>query len=116
MGSIEQRKWERIAVEQDIRVRRGEQEHTGRTSNLSLGGVGLHVELSPPPKIGERMRVMFDVPSLGKPLEAEAEVRWCSTADATWIGLQFVTGFRARETWALGRYLEGLKAQRQADV
>jgi c-di-GMP-binding flagellar brake protein YcgR len=112
MGFAEKRTHERISVEQEIRIVRGEEEVVGVTMNLSLGGAQVRAELSPPAKIGDRLRVSFDVPALSEPLEAQAEVRWRNEIDSSMLGVQFTTGFRAKQTWALGRYLEGLKAQR----
>jgi c-di-GMP-binding flagellar brake protein YcgR len=108
---FEKRTSERIFVEQEIRVERGEEAHEGLTSNISLGGAQLRVELSPPVEIGERIRVSFRVPQLPEPLEAQAEVRWRSEIDGSLIGIQFLTGFRAKQTWALNRYLDELKAK-----
>lgn len=114
MSFAEKRTSERIFVEQEIRVRRGEEEFVGSTANLSLGGAQLRVDLSPSAKIGERIHVSFRVPQLADPLEAQAEVRWRSEIDGAMIGIQFTTGFRARQTWALGRYLEELKASAES--
>jgi hypothetical protein len=111
MGFAEKRTHERIFVEQEIHVARGDEEAIGLTTNLSLGGAQVRVELSPPAKLGERLRVAFRVPALPEPLEAQAEVRWRSELEPSLLGIQFVTGFRAKQTWALGQYLEGLKAQ-----
>ena len=109
-GLAEKRTFERIFVEQEIVVRRGEEEVAGVTSNLSLGGAQVRVELSPPAQIGEHIRVSFRVPLLPDPVEAQAQVRWRSEIDNAMLGIQFTTGFRAKQTWALGRYLDELKA------
>lgn len=111
MGFAEKRTSERIAVEQEIRVFRGDDETIGTTANLSLGGAQLRIALSPPPRLGERLGISFRVPLLDGPLQAQAEVRWRSEIDTSMIGIQFVTGFRARETWALSRHLEAMKAR-----
>jgi c-di-GMP-binding flagellar brake protein YcgR len=111
MNLAEKRTHERIFVEQEIRIFRGDEEFAGITANLSLGGLQVRVGLSPPAKLGERLRVSFRVPELPDPIEAQVQVRWRSEIDPSMLGLQFVTGFRAKQTWALGRYLEGLKAQ-----
>jgi hypothetical protein len=112
MGFSEQRRTKRFEVEQEIRVRRGEDEFVGMTDNFSLGGVCLRLGVSPPFRTGDRLRVSFRIPSLDQPLSADAVVRWRNAADPSIIGVQFVTGFRAKETYALGRYLEGLEAKK----
>ena len=91
-------------------MRRDGEEYLGQTRNLSLGGVSLWVALDPPPRIGERLQVSFRIPTLEGPIEVQAEVRWRNDLDHAHIGLQFVTGLRAKQTWALGRYFETLAA------
>ncbi|MCH9680208.1 MAG: PilZ domain-containing protein [Deltaproteobacteria bacterium] len=79
---------------------------SGLTVNLSLGGALVRVPAEPPLRVGDRVEVSFRLPDLDKPLAAKAEVRWVDDGDGEIAGLQFVTGFRAKETWALGRFLE----------
>lgn len=78
------------------------------TQNISLGGMLANVPLDPALRMGERVHVSFSVPQSADPIEADAEVRW---ANATSAGLQFVTGLRAKHTWALGKFLEGLASR-----
>ncbi len=78
----------------------------GRAVNLSLGGALVRVPIQPPLRVGDRVDISFRVPDLDKPVAAKAEVRWVNDAEQEIAGLQFVTGFRAKETWALGRFLE----------
>lgn len=75
------------------------------SQNLSLGGMLGSVGFEPALALGESVHVSFSVPQLAEPIEVEAEVRW--TAGAV-IGLQFSTGLRAKQTWALGKFLDSL--------
>jgi hypothetical protein len=102
----DKRRTTRFQIEQEIRVTRGDVEVVGVTHNVSLGGVKLRVELDPPARIGDRLVVAMKIPQLEQPLRADAEVRWRDNVDAATIGVQFLTGFRAKETWALGQFLE----------
>lgn len=107
MGAIENRKTERFETVLAIRIDRGGVVVEGTTVNLSLGGTLVRARLEPKPKIGERMSIALSLPTLGEPLRADAEVRWIGVADE--LGLQFATGFRAKETWALGQWLDRMR-------
>lgn len=73
--------------------------------DLSLGGALVEASFDPPMPVGARVDVSFALPGLDRPIRAKAEVRW---VEPEAIGIQFVTGFRAKETWALGRFFERL--------
>ena len=106
MSSSFKRASTRYQVEIDMHVVADGREATGRTLDLSLGGTLVRVPATPTLRVGERVHVSFRVPELQAPLTASADVRWVGDLDEALVGLQFVTGFRAKETWALGRYLE----------
>jgi hypothetical protein len=110
MGSIEKRVHARYDIEHAIDVTRGDTTTSGRMVNLSRGGTRVAVSFQPPLKMSERVELEFRVPDHETPLRCRAEVRWIDPVDRSMIGLQFVTGFRARETWALGRFLERVEA------
>jgi len=93
-----------VAIAMEV-IRDGES-NPGRMVNLSRGGALVQVALEPELQIGERIEISFPLPDLDKPLRAHAEVRWEGDPSASEFGIQFVTGFRAKETWALGRFLE----------
>ncbi len=105
MSFEDKRRNKRFDVELAVVVRRADVDVAGVTQNLSLGGLMADVPLDPSPALGQRLRVSFSLPGLDGPIQADAEVRWCS---GSVVGLQFVTGLRAKETWALGRFLESL--------
>ncbi len=75
-----------------------------RVKNISMGGLLVAMERLP---MGARLTVWFRVPGLDNEIEAAGVVRW-ATDDA--VGMQF-DGLRAKETWALGKYIEQLSAQ-----
>jgi|SRR5690606_7036737 len=107
----EQRQSDRYAVTRDILVRHGGREWMGTITNLSLGGARLRL---PEPNVlamGDRIQVAFSIPTHADKLTATALVRWRVDRGVPLFGIQFITGFRARETWALGRYLEQLRRE-----
>ena len=107
MPPSEKRASTRYQVEIDMQVVTSDgQETTGHTLNMSLGGALVRVPLPAPLRVGDRVQISFRVPELPTPLSAFADVRWTDDLDDTIVGLQWVTGLRARETWALGRFLD----------
>jgi hypothetical protein len=75
-----------------------------RVVNLALGGAYIAERKLP---MGVRVRIAFRIPGAAgsdESVDTPATVRW---GDAGGIGLQF-DGLRARETWALGKYLDSL--------
>lgn len=107
----EQRQSDRYVVARDVVVRREGQSWTGNMLNLSLGGA--RIELAEPTslQIGDRIEVSFDIPTYEGHLGAVATVQWRVDQGVSTLGIQFATGFRAKATWALGRYLERLRRE-----
>lgn len=109
MAGADQRQTERFEVEQAVEVSKGETVLGATMVDLSLGGLRIRFETQTEGiAIGDHVRVSFAIPTASAPLRADAEVRWRSSLDTNIFGLQFLTGFRAKETWALGRFLEQL--------
>jgi c-di-GMP-binding flagellar brake protein YcgR len=106
MHPHEKRASTRYQVEIDMLVIRDGQETRARTLNLSLGGTLVRVPTSTLLSVGGRVQISFFVPEHALPLTATADVRWVDDLDEAVVGLQFSTGFRAKETWALARFLE----------
>ncbi len=106
VDGADNRRTERFEIQHEVSVTRGDVEVLGVTQNISLGGIRLRVDLDPPAQIGDRLSVTLRIPQLDRPLRADAEVRWRDKEDKATIGVQFLTGFRAKETWALGQFLE----------
>lgn len=104
MSRPEQRQSERVATSLPIRIERGDQVVEGTTINVSLGGVLVAVRFEPAATLGERFTIALALPTLAEPLRAQAEVRWIGLSGEH--GLQFTTGFRARETYAIGQWLD----------
>ena len=109
MPSIEKRVHARYDVEHDVEITRDDVATAGRMVNLSRGGTMVTAPMDPPLKMGERVGVGFMLPDLDTPLRCKADVRWLSGVDKSMVGLQFTTGLRAKETWALGRFLDRLR-------
>lgn len=72
------------------------------SEDISAGGMRLRV-VGDTPKIGERLKLSFRLPLLAGPIEAEGEVRWVDRGTPAVCGIQFSTGLRAREVWAINR-------------
>jgi hypothetical protein len=104
MAAADKRKNERVETVLAIQLDRGGEIVEGTTVNASLGGVLVRARLDPTPVVGERIGIALALPTLAEPVRAHAEVRWVGPAGE--FGLQFATGLRARETWALGQWLE----------
>jgi hypothetical protein len=71
-----------------------------RLVNLAVGGAYILGRRLP---MGMRVRIAFALPGYDK-IDAPATVRW---GDIGGSGLQF-DGLRAKEAWALGKYIESL--------
>lgn len=109
MTPPEQRNTERFSVELPIVLRHQDVDLHGVLTDLSLGGGRVRVDGPASLSVGARVRVHFCIPTAAQALEADAEVRWQTDLDRSLLGFQFVTGFRAKETWALNRFLDGLE-------
>jgi Tfp pilus assembly protein PilZ len=70
--------------------------------NLSLGGT--LVAANAKYAMGQQVRIAFNVPTMGDPIEVGGTVRW---SNAEGVGVQF-DGLRARDVWALNEYFKQL--------
>jgi hypothetical protein len=66
---------------------------------ISLGGTFIELGRLPP---GTLLNITFGLPTLGEKLSLDAVVHWSTDQG---VGVQF-EGMRARQAWALWRYLE----------
>jgi hypothetical protein len=105
----EKRQSQRLRIEREIRVTKGEDIVLGMTENISRGGAHIRCEPATPLQMGDRIHVSFTVPGLSEPIEADAEVRWTASMNDAKIGIQFTTGFRAKQTWALNQLFDQAK-------
>jgi hypothetical protein len=71
-------------------------------TNLSLGGA--QVASSTRYAMGQKVSIVFRVPTIEESIDASATVRW---ADGTNVGVQF-DGLRPREVWGLNQYFKQL--------
>lgn len=78
--------------------------HELRIKNLSLGGAGVETSLAM--ATGSSFSLSFRLPAAADPIVTEATVRW---VNGEMRGLQFA-GLRAREVYAVNKYLEGKKS------
>jgi hypothetical protein len=111
VGTREQRQTERFEIERPIEVQLGDQTAVGKTLNLSLGGALVDLETETFLSMGARVELRFTLPDLDDPVTLQAEVRWVDDMRPTRAGLQFTTGLRAKQTWALNRLFERSRGQ-----
>ena len=95
----ERRDNQRFEVEVVVQIHRDNGTVDWPSEDISAGGMRLRV-VGDAPKVGERLKLSFRLPLLAAPIEAEGEVRWVTP---TVCGVQFSTGLRAREVWAINR-------------
>jgi uncharacterized protein (TIGR02266 family) len=63
----------RVDLRVSVQVEQPSRLQTYYSRNLSSGGI--YIELNePPPPLGTKLKLTFEVPGLGKPIQAEAEV------------------------------------------
>jgi hypothetical protein len=95
----ERRDNQRYDVEVVVQIKRAGGTLDWPSEDISAGGMRLRV-IGEAPKVGERLELSFRLPLLAAPIEAMGEVRWVTP---TLCGIQFSTGLRAREVWAINR-------------
>lgn len=98
----ERRDNQRFDYDVIVQVTRGDLTFRCSSEDVSTGGMRLRLE-GAPPRVGERLRVEFKLPLLHDAIRAEAEVRWIDRSSSASCGVQFMTGLRAREVWAINR-------------
>jgi hypothetical protein len=91
---------ERHAVQLEVEVTIAEQLHKAKTRDLSLGGVFIYSKAKP--AFNTRVHLRFAIPSQKELIEVGGVVRW---DDPGGFGVHF-DGLRARDVWALGRFLD----------
>jgi hypothetical protein len=82
-----------------MQIELGDACHEALSRNLSLGGT--FIQTLAPLKEGARIRLRFSLPTQPDPIVTEAQVRWVEGEGA---GICF-GALRAREMWALTKYL-----------
>jgi Tfp pilus assembly protein PilZ len=90
---------DRLPIDLEVTVKVGGVVSTAAARNISQGGMFIEVDYVP---IGETIRVVFDLPDLPAPVDAEARVCWSERDGRQGIGVQFV-GLRAIEVWAINQ-------------
>lgn len=98
----ERRDNQRFDLEVVVQVKRGDETQQWPSDDVSAGGMRLRVA-GEAPKVGERFELSFRLPLLAAPVEATGQVRWVVPGAPTVCGIQFTTGLRAREVWAINR-------------
>jgi uncharacterized protein (TIGR02266 family) len=90
----------------EVEVKAGTRTFTGRTRNLSLGG--MYLETSEVLPVQSTIDIHFRVPTQPELIEVTGEVRWVepgSSERRPGLGIRF-HGLRARDVWALNRLFQ----------
>jgi hypothetical protein len=102
MTTNTRRAHERLDVDFDVMVRVGDREIASRCLNISQGGMFIEGAHRP---MGELVTLIFELPDLPAPVEAEARVCWTERDDRTGFGVQFI-GLRAIQVWAINQLFQ----------
>jgi hypothetical protein len=93
----QQRKHSRIEFVTDVELIIDGKSQSGRTINISQGGILL--DTSPLPDFGQKLILKIELPGVNKSSEIAAIVRWNNKVQ---IGLQFEQ-LRPIEVWAINK-------------
>ena len=99
-GSVEMRVHHRHEVALEVTWTFEGVEHTGVTANVSLGGMFIKTQESPP--FHSILPLRFRIPALRQDTSVDAHVRW---VEADGFGVQLI-GLRAIEVWGLNQLLK----------
>ena len=73
------------------------------SEDLSVGGMKLRFVEGTSPAVGSKVELRFHLPELDGEVKIDGQVRWLDRVDGKTCGIQFSTGLRAREAWAVSR-------------
>ena len=69
--------------------------------NISLGGICVLLPESQTLNIGTKLNLHFQLPGLDETVSVSGDVCWKDRIRSEIVGIQFATGLRAREVWAI---------------
>lgn len=96
----------RYAVQMAVEIDFNGQHITCSAADVSIGGIKLELAEALPIAVGDSVGVTFRLPALEDAVAAPAVVRWVDRVDERVFGVQFITGLRAREVWAINRLFD----------
>ena len=88
---------ERIELRLEVEVEHGSRRFDATTRNISLGG--MYIVTGETLKLGDALRLRFQLPELERPTECEAAVRWQGPDG---YGVQFGS-LRALDVWGINQ-------------
>jgi hypothetical protein len=90
----------RIPLTTDVTVDRGGDTFSALSMNISTGGLMLDMG-ERAPTVGDEFGVSFEIPGLDEAVSAPVVVRWADAVRNNLVGVEFTTGLRAREVYAI---------------
>jgi len=132
-----QRKSTRYDHEIEVEILHDGQQYTGKTKNLSIGGMFILTNAMLP--FGARLRLRFSISTLKEAIEVNAQIRWLDNNTVSsenpihledndknsekaiyqengpktfGVGVQF-EGLRAKQVWALNKYFDKINDDEQ---
>ena len=90
----------RIPLTTDVTVDRGGDQFGAVSVNISTGGLMLDLG-DRFPDVGDEFGLSFSIPGLEDPVTAPVVVRWADAVRNNLVGVEFTTGLRAREVYAI---------------
>lgn len=102
MTGEKRRAHDRLEVALDVTVQASGRTFPARCLNISQGGMFIEGEQL---AMGESVTVIFSLPDLPEPVEAEARVCWTERDDRSGFGIQFA-GLRAIQVWAINKLFQ----------
>lgn len=90
----------RVALSTEVIVARDGETFSAVSINVSTGGALLDCGVIMP-SVEDLLVLKFSIPGLDEPVSTKVVVRWADTVRPNLIGVEFTTGLRAREVYAI---------------
>ena len=96
----------RVALSTNVNVARDGDTFPAVSINVSTGGLLIDCGAITP-TVADRLVLEFSIPGLEEPVRTSVVVRWADTVRPNLIGVEFTTGLRAREVYAIQQLKTG---------
>ena len=92
----------RIPLTTDVNVERDGDAFAAMSVNISTGGLMIDTG-ERHPAVGDEFALSFAIPGLDEAVVAPVVVRWTDAMRPNLVGVEFTTGLRAREVYAIAQ-------------